>query len=164
MWHKILDPAPVSIVVLAANPQIDHANMPSPQSEIERYLRSGEARLSDPLKRAGADDVSHSQSSPPDFIGMVPMRGPDPNTYHGAPRASSRAREEAPRGTLDDLAPAIPGPRPSSVLPKRMHFRFARDALRSNTINSGAWESGITRFMNWSKRGTVKAVSPCCGL
>ena len=27
---------------LAANPQIGHANMPSPQSEIERYLRSGE--------------------------------------------------------------------------------------------------------------------------
>jgi len=28
--------------MLAANPQIDHANMPSPQSEIERYFRSGE--------------------------------------------------------------------------------------------------------------------------
>ena len=28
--------------MLAANPQIGHANMPSPQSEIERYLRSGE--------------------------------------------------------------------------------------------------------------------------
>jgi hypothetical protein len=42
LWHRILDPAPVSIVMLAANPQIGHANMPSPQSEIERYLRSGE--------------------------------------------------------------------------------------------------------------------------
>jgi len=42
LWHRILDPAPVSIVMLVANPQIGHANMPSPQSEIERYLRSGE--------------------------------------------------------------------------------------------------------------------------
>jgi hypothetical protein len=42
LWHRILNPAPVSIVMLEANPQIGHANMPSPQSEIERSLRSGE--------------------------------------------------------------------------------------------------------------------------